>query len=261
MTLTDTAADIAINQACIELRLPTVRVEAPQAADRATKQRASHRVFLAELLREEVEDRQARRVQRRVSDAHFPRHKTIGEFDQTANTTVTSTQLAQLATTEWIERSEPVVLLGDSGTGKTHLLIGAGIIACEAGLRVRYTTMAALANELAEAADDRHLAKTVGRYARLDLLCIDELGYVHLDARGAELVFQVITERDERASIAIATNLPFSEWPTMFNDPRLCSAIIDRVTFNGHIIETGTNSYRLRATQQRTQKHKTNHKQ
>lgn len=251
MTLTDTAADIAINAACLELRLPTVRIEAAPAAERATKDRVSHRVFLAELLGEEVDDRTARRVQRRTNEARFPRHKTIGEFDLTANKTITPTQLAQLAGTEWIQRCEPVVILGDSGTGKTHLLIGAGTNACEQGLRVRYTTMAALATELAEAADDRQLAKTVARYSRLDLLCIDELGYVHLDPRGAELIFQVITERDERASIAIATNLPFSEWPTMFSDARLCSAIIDRVTFNGHIIQTGNDSYRLRATRQR----------
>jgi DNA replication protein DnaC len=136
-------------------------------------------------------------------------------------------------------------LLGDSGTGKSHLLIGLGLAACEQGRRVRYATTAQLVNELAEAADNRQLSRVVGRYGRLDLLLLDELGYVQLDPRGAELLFQIITEREERASIAIGTNLPFSEWGTVFPDPRLVAAIVDRVTFNAHILETGTQSYRL----------------
>jgi hypothetical protein len=135
-----------------------------------------------------------------------------------------------------------------SGTGKSHLLIGLGLAACEQGRRVRYVTTAQLVNDLVEAADDRVLSRVVGRYGRLDLLCLDELGYVKIDPRGAELLFQIITEREERASIAIATNLPFSEWGTVFPDPRLVAAIVDRVTFNAHILETGTQSYRLRTS-------------
>ncbi len=143
------------------------------------------------------------------------------------------------------------MLLGDSGTGKTHLLIGLGLAACEQGRKVRYTTCAQLANELVEAADDRQLSRIVARYARLDLLLIDELGYVKLDPRGAELLFQIITEREERASIAIATNLPFSEWGSVVADPRLVAAIVDRVTFNAHILQTGAESYRLRTSRTR----------
>jgi len=135
-------------------------------------------------------------------------------------------------------------LLGDSGTGNTHLLIGLGLAACEQGRPARYATTAQLVNELAEAADNRQLSRVVGRYGRLDLLLLDELGYVQLDPHGAELLFQIITEREERASIAIGTNLPV-EWGTVFPDPRLVAAIVDRVTFNAHILETGTQSYRL----------------
>ena len=109
-----------------------------------------------------------------------------------------------------------------------------------------------LVNELVEAADERVLSRVVARYGRLDLLCLDELGYVQIDPRGAELLFQIITEREERASVAIATNLPFSEWGTVFPDPRLVAAIVDRVTFNAHIIETGTKSYRLRTSKTAT---------
>lgn len=127
----------------------------------------------------------------------------------------------------------------------THLLIGLGIAAAEAGHRVRYVSTARLVNELVEAADERALARTVARYGRIDLLCLDELGYLELDRRGAELLFQVLTEREERSSVAVASNEPFSGWTRTFTDPRLCAAIVDRLTFGGHIIETGTTSYRL----------------
>lgn len=140
------------------------------------------------------------------------------------------------------------MLLGDSGTGKSHLLIGLGLAACEQGRRVRYITCAQLVNELVEAADERILSRVVARYGRLDLLLLDELGYVQIDPRGAEMLFQIITEREERASIGIASNLPFSEWGTVFPDPRLVAAIVDRITFNAHILETGTRSYRLRTS-------------
>jgi DNA replication protein DnaC len=154
-----------------------------------------------------------------------------------------------------MDAGEPVVLLGDSGTGKTHLLIGLGLAACEQGRRVRYVTTAALVNELAEAATQRQLSRVVGRYGRPDLLLLDELGYIQIDRHGAELLFQIITEREEKASIALATNLPFSEWGTIFPDPRLVAAIVDRVTFNAHILETGTQSYRL-ATSKTTSRRK-----
>ena len=140
------------------------------------------------------------------------------------------------------------MLLGDSGTGKSHLLIGLGLAACERGRRARYATCAQLVNELAEAADERRLSRLVARYGRVDLLCLDEFGYVKLDARGSELLFQILAEREEKSSVALASNLPFSEWGGVVPDPRLVAAIVDRVTFNAHIIETGTESYRLRTT-------------
>lgn len=129
------------------------------------------------------------------------------------------------------------MFLGNSGTGKSHLLIGTCLAAAEAGHRVRYTTCAQLANELAEAADDHHLSRLVARYGRYELLAIDELGYVHLDSRGAELLFQILTEREERAAIAIASNAPFSEWNKTFTDKRLAAAVVDRITYRAHIIE------------------------
>ena len=192
--------------------------------------------------------REARRRIRRVKEARFPRLKRLEDFDPTHIPDLPPATLAHLATGAWIDAGEPLVLLGDSGTGKSHLLIALGTAAAEQGRRVRYVTTAALVNELAEAAADHQLSRVVGRYARIDLLCLDEVGYVHLDPRGAELLFQIITEREERASIACASNAPFSEWGATFTDPRLAAAVVDRLTFNAHIINTGTTSYRLRAT-------------
>jgi len=137
------------------------------------------------------------------------------------------------------------------GTGKTHLAIGLGLAACEQGRRVRYTLASKLVNELVEAADDKQLTKLINRYGRVDLILVDELGYLQLDRRGAELLFQVLTEREERSAIAIASNEPFSSWTKTFTDPRLCAAIVDRLTFAGQIIETGTTSYRLAHARQR----------
>jgi DNA replication protein DnaC len=251
-TLTEPAADAAIGAACRTLHLPTVRAQAPELADAAARHRLTHRAYLAELLSAEVDTRDTRRRDRRIKEARFPRSKRLDAFDLAAAPAVLPATLAAIAAGDWITRGQPLVLLGDSGTGKTHLLIGAGIAACEQGRSVRYVTTAALVNELVEAADERTLARVIGRYGRLDLICLDELGYLHLDPRGAELLFQVITEREERASIAVASNAPFSEWGQTFTDPRLAAAVVDRLTFNALIIQTGSDSYRLRATKQAT---------
>lgn len=147
-----------------------------------------------------------------------------------------------------MDKGEPVVLLGDSGTGKSHLLIGTGMAACEQGRSVCYATCAGLVNELADAANERRLSRLVARYGRLDLLLDDELGYVQLDTRVAELCFQILTEREQKSSVAVASNLPFSEWGQVVGDPRLVAAIVDRLTFRAHIFETGTESFRLRSS-------------
>lgn len=250
MALTEEAASAAIEVATRALHLPTVRSEAPRLAEVAARERLTHRGYLAEVLSAEVDDRHSRRRARRVGEARFPRMKRLADFDPAASGRVTPAMLASLAAGSFIDAGEPLCLIGDSGTGKSHLLIGTGVAACEAGRRVRYMTCAALVNELAEAADDHVLSRLVARYGRLDLLCLDEVCYVHLDPRGAELLFQVITEREEKASIAVASNASFSEWGSTFTDPRLAAAVVDRLTFRAHIIETGSASYRLASTKQ-----------
>ena len=249
--MTDTAATASIGASTRELRLPVVRTDAAHLAEVAQRTQQSYLAFLAEVLSAEVDERIERRRQRRIVEARFPRTKRLADFDPDAAPSINPATLATLASGAYLDAGEPVVLLGDSGTGKSHLLIGLGIAACEQGRRVRYATAAQLVNELAEAADERRLSRIVTRYGRLDLLCLDELGYEQLDTRGSELLFQILTEREEKSSVAVASNLPFSEWGKVIPDARLVAAVIDRVTFNAHIIETGTESYRLRATRQR----------
>jgi DNA replication protein DnaC len=245
--MTQTAAIASIGAASRELHLPTVRSDAERLAEVAERSRASHLAYLADVLASEVDDRAERRRVRRIHEARFPRTKRLADFDVSASPLDAAT-IASLASGSYLDKGEPVVLLGDSGTGKSHLLIGMGMAACEQGRAVRYATCAGLVNELVEAADERRLSRLVSRYGRLDLLLLDELGYVQLDTRGAELFFQILTEREEKSSVAVASNLPFSEWGQVITDPRLVAAIVDRMTFRAHIIETGTESFRLRST-------------
>lgn len=243
------AAIAAIDAAARELKLPTVRANAARLGEIAEHKQHSHVSYLAEVLSCELDARNERRRQRRVGEARFARMKRLEDFDvNAASGNVTAATLAVLRAGSFLDKGHPVVFIGDSGTGKSHLLIGTGIAAAETGKRVRYVTCAALVNELSEAADERQLSRVVARYGRFDLLCLDELGYVHLDPKGAELLFQVITEREERSSIAVASNAPFSEWGRVFSDPRLVAAIVDRLTFNATIVETGSDSYRLAST-------------
>jgi DNA replication protein DnaC len=243
--VTEEAAAAAIDSACRLLRLPTIRARFGEIAAASEREQLSYLGFLAELVMAECDDRDRRRSVRRITAAGFPRTKRIEEFDFTANPAVPPAVINQLATCGWVKTGQPLCLIGDSGTGKSHLLISLGTAAAEQGYRVRYTLASKLVNELVEAADDKQLSKTITRYGRVDLLCIDELGYMELDKRGAELLFQVLTEREEKSAIAIASNEAFSGWTKTFTDPRLCAAIVDRLTFAGQIIETGTTSYRL----------------
>ena len=242
------AADAAVDQACRQLRLPSVRTLFADMVTTAEKEQLTYQGFLAELLLAECDDRARRRSVRRVKAAGFPREKWLGDFDFEANPNINPATIHTLATSAWVRAGQPLCLIGDSGTGKSHLLIALGTAAAEAGFRVKYTLATKLVNELVEAADEKILAKTIARYGRVDLVCVDELGYMELDRRGAELLFQVLTEREEKNSVAIASNESFSGWTKTFTDPRLCAAIVDRLIFGGNIIETGTQSYRLAHT-------------
>ena len=239
--------DQAIRQHCKALRMPTIGGQFSRLAETAIREKQSHLGYLEALLAAELEERESRAITRLLHDARLPRMKTLEafEFDRSG---VSAAQLRGLAEGEYIAKAEPVLLIGEAGTGKSHLATGLCVAACRQRRRVRFTTATGLINELAEAAHANQLSRALGRWERLDLICIDELGYMELDRRGAELLFQVLTEREEKNSVAIASNESFGGWTKTFTDPRLCGAIVDRLTFGGNIIETGTDSYRLAHT-------------
>jgi DNA replication protein DnaC len=217
-------------------------------AEEAASLGHSYLSYLETLLEAEVTERERSAISRRIADAHFPRVKTLEEFEFEKAPQVPAPLIRTLAQGDYLDRAEPVVLLGDTGTGKTHLAIGLGVAACRQRRRVRFTTAAALVNELIEAGHRSELTRITSRWTRYELIVIDEMGYVAIPESAAELLFQVISGRAERAGVIVTTNLPFSEWTSMFPNARLCKAMLDRLTDQSHIIETGSESYRFKRT-------------
>jgi DNA replication protein DnaC len=240
------AIEALIEAHAIELKLPTVRRRFRALAEEALREQQTPIAYLAALLEAETTERAERREKRRLIDARFPTVKRLEDFRFADNPKVVQATIATLAEGSWINERESVILIGESGTGKTMLAIALAVCACQQGRRVRFTTLAGLANELQEAESRRELARVVARYARTELVVLDELGYLALPEGAAELVFQVISERNERASLIVTTNLPFGEWTKVFGDPRLAKAVVDRLTHRAHIIETGSESWRFR---------------
>jgi DNA replication protein DnaC len=240
------AASIA--QHCQTLRLGAIGAQFASLAEEARQQKHSHLHYLEALLQAEVEERERRSIELRIKDAHLPRMKTLEEFD------FAQSRIRSLAEGGYLERSEPVLLVGEPGTGKTHLATGLAIAACRQRKRVRFTTAAALVNQMVEAQREQSLSRMLARWSRVELIVIDELGYVPLAEVAAELLFQVIAERAEKSAVIVTTNLPFSEWPQVFTNARLCKAVLDRLTDQAHIIETGTESYRFRRTLRKKRK-------
>ena len=248
------AMEAIIEAHAIELKLPTVRRRFRALAEEAPREQQTPVAYLAALLEAEMAERSERRERRRLLEARFPVMKRLEDFRFADNPKVSQAAIAALAECSWIDDRESVILIGESGTGKTMLATALAVCACQQGRRVRFTTLAGLANELQEAESRRELARVVARYARTELVVLDELGYLALPDGAAELVFQVISERNERASLIVTTNLPFGEWTKVFPDPRLAKAVVDRITHRAHIIETGTESWRFRHGIQRNTK-------
>lgn len=250
-----TSLDARIIEAhCHSLRLPTVAAQFEHIAHDATRANRTHTNYLAELLGAEVDERERHTIERRLREARLPRMKTLDEFDFAQAPHIPAKLVRELADGAYMQRAEPVLLIGDSGTGKTHLATGLCVAACGQKKRVRFVTAAGLVNELVEAQHHNLLSRALARWSRYDLIALDEVGYVPFAQVGAELLFQVISERAERATLIMTTNLPFSEWTQVFPSARLCKALLDRITDRAHIIETGTESYRFKRTVEGKQK-------
>lgn len=237
-----------LSQLCQQLALLAVASTVDQACESAQRQQQPYSEFLLDLLHREWETRCQRRTMRRVKEAKFPWVKTLDSFDFQRAPHLPEVKLRQLAQGSYIAEAEPIILIGEPGTGKTHLACALGFAAAQQGHAVRFMMASQLVNLLVEAKDSRVLSAITQRFSRYKLLILDELGYLPLSKADSELLFQVISQRQERLPIIITTNLPFSEWTSIFPDQRLCKALIDRITHRAHIIETGHQSVRLEET-------------
>ena len=248
---TEALEHACVRQYCKAVRVPTVGANFISLAEQAVKQNHSHIQYLEALLAIECEERDRHAIANRIRDAQLPRIKALEEFDFAQAPQIPAARIRELAEGGYIERNEPVVLIGECGTGKSHLATGLCVAACRQKRRVRFTTAAALVNELVEAKHNNQVRRLMARWRKYELIALYEVGYVPLADIDAEFLFQVISERAERAAIIVTTNLPFSEWTSVFPNPRLCKALLDRITDRAHIIETGTESFRFRRTMER----------
>ena len=233
------------------LKLPTFLREYDKQARQCAAEGVDHTGYLLRLAELELLERERRSVERRVRQARFPAVKSLDSFDFAAIPSLNKLLVLELARCEYVERRENVIALGNSGTGKTHVALGLGLAACQKGLTVGFTTAAALVHELIEARDERRLLRLQKQLAAYRLLIIDELGYVPLSPTGAELLFEVFSQRYERGSVIVTSNLPFDEWTSMFGSERLTGALLDRLTHHVHILELNGDSYRLKVSRAR----------
>ncbi len=236
-----------------ELKLPTFLKEYDKVASRCAAEGVDHPDYLLRLSELELIDRNHRMVDRRIKAARFPATKSLDTFDFLAIPSLNKALVLELARCEYIDRKDNVIALGNSGTGKTHVALGLGLAACQRGLSVGVTTAAALVHELSEARDVRRLLNLQRKLARLKLLIVDELGFVPLSKTGAELLFEVFSQRYERGSVLATSNLPFDEWTEIFGSERLTGALLDRLTHHVHILEMNGESFRLKQSRQTNQ--------
>lgn len=228
------------------LKLPTFLREYDKVAQQCAAEGLDHPRYLLRLSELELIERERRMVERRIREAKFPTVKSLDSFDFQALPSINKVLVRELARCEYISRWENVIALGNSGTGKTHIALGLGLAACQRGLSVGFVTAAALVHELLEAREEKRLLRMQKQLAGYKLLIIDELGFVPLSKTGAELLFEVFSQRYERGSILVTSNLPFDEWTEVFGSERLTGALLDRLTHHVHILEVNGDSYRLK---------------
>ena len=236
------------------LKLPTFLREYDKVARQCAVEGADFPRYLLRLAELELIDRERRMVERRIKAARFPTVKSLDSFDFAALPSLNKALVLELARSEYVERRENIIALGNSGTGKSHIALGLGLAACQKGLSVGFTTAAALVHELIEARDEKRLLRLQRQLAGHKLLIVDELGYVPLSQTGAELLFEVFSQRYERGATIVTSNLPFDEWTSVFGSERLTGALLDRLTHHVHILEMNGESYRLAQSKRRSRR-------
>ncbi|WP_028984109.1 IS21-like element helper ATPase IstB [Sporolactobacillus terrae] len=245
---------ITINPTKEAIKLYAKQLRTPSFTDyeaiiRQLDNEQSYEHFLRDLMRREVSQRQENQQKRRIKAAKFPYPKTLDEFDFSRLIHISPATVWELASCDFIKNRQNVVMIGNPGSGKTHTSIGIGMKACQAGFTVKFYTAAGLANELAEAHQYNRLAKFEKSLSKIDLLILDELSYLTFNRHQSEMLFQVISDRSERASIIVTTNLEFSRWTELFENEIMVMALIDRLTFRSHILDMNVDdSFRLLQT-------------
>ena len=233
------------------LRLPTFLREYDKVAQQCAEEAVEYPRYLFRLSELELLDRERRATERRIKQARFPVVKSLDSFDFLAIPSLNKLLVLELMRGEFIDRRECVLALGNSGTGKTHIALSIGLAACQKGYRVRFTTAASLVHELMEARDEKRLLRFQKHLASFELLIVDELGFVPLSKTGAEMLFEIFSQRYERAATMVTSNLPFNEWTEILGSERLTGALLDRLTHHVHILEMNGESYRLKESKQK----------
>jgi DNA replication protein DnaC len=234
-----------------QLRLASFLREYDKVARQCASDSVDYPRYLLRLSELELLDRERRAIERRIRQAKFPVVKSLDSFEFLALPALNKAMVLELARCEFLSRRENLLLIGNSGTGKSHVALGLGLAACQRGHRVRFTTAAALVHELIEARDDKYLLRFQKQLASFELLIVDELGFVPLSKTGAELLFEVFSQRYERSSTLVTSNLPFQEWTEILGSERLTGALLDRLTHHVHILEMNGDSYRLKQSRRK----------
>lgn len=237
------------------LKLPTLLRDYASVAAVCSQDRSSYPQYLMRLVERELIDRERRATERRIKEAQFPVIKTLDSFDFNAQPSINQSLVRELMRGEYLIKKENVLLVGNSGTGKTHLATALGFAACSQGKRVRFYTATGLVTQMLEQRESRTLQRLQKQLQRLDLLQIDELGYVPFSKTGAELLFDVVSQSYERNSLIVTTNLPFEQWIEVMGSERLTGALLDRLTHRVHILEANGPSYRLQDAKRRLKSH------
>jgi DNA replication protein DnaC len=237
-----------------QLKLPTMLREYASVAAACAQEAQDHIAFLLRLTERELIEREQRAAQRRIKAAKFPVLKTLDTFQFDQQPSINRPLVVELMRGEYLEKQENILLMGNPGTGKTHLATALGHAACTEGKRVRFFSVTALVTQLLEAREERQLERFLKRLEKQQLLILDEFGYVPFSKAGAQLLFEVVSRAYERTSIILTTNLPFEHWTEVLGNQRLTGALLDRITHRVHIIEANGESFRLRDAKKRAQR-------
>jgi DNA replication protein DnaC len=233
------------------LRLPAFLQNYAKLAEEAAQADHSYDRFLLALAELEVAQRQRNRIARRIKIARFPVLKELADFDFSCISSPNKQRVLELARGGYIQKAEPILLVGNPGLGKTHIATGLALAACRQGHKVRFYNAAGLVNELIAAQDEHRLSKFLATALRQQLIVLDELGFIPFSPTGAQLIFQFCSSLYERVAVILTTNLRFTDWVQVFGEERLTAALLDRLTHKAHILEFVGESYRFRERMQR----------